>query len=172
MLASILPAAGIHAAVHAGEQENQNSLRQSLAGTGLMSGVVWKGSGVSDDPYLVESAAHLDDVRSRMSENGGAVCFLQTADIDLSGYPSWTPIGNDSSSFKGIYDGNGKTISDLTIKPVIKLNLKNEISDYAVKCIAALVKDGLIAGTGNKLNPRAYTTRAEAAVFLYRIYNY
>lgn len=44
---------------------------------------------------------------------------LQTADIDLTGIDDWTPIGNNVSSsnyFKGSYNGNGYTISNLKIK--------------------------------------------------------
>ncbi|MGI5839852.1 MAG: S-layer homology domain-containing protein [bacterium] len=48
---------------------------------------------------------------------------------------------------------------------------KKEIADYAVNSLATLVKEGLIAGSRNHLNPRARTTRAEAAAFLHRIYN-
>ncbi|MGE5485140.1 MAG: S-layer homology domain-containing protein [Ignavibacteriales bacterium] len=36
---------------------------------------------------------------------------------------------------------------------------------------STLVKEGLIAGSGDTINPRANATRAEAAVFLCRIYN-
>jgi hypothetical protein len=38
------------------------------------------------------------------------------ADIDLSGYPNWTPIGDETSPFNGTLDGNGKTISSLKFK--------------------------------------------------------
>lgn len=48
---------------------------------------------------------------------------------------------------------------------------KADIAVYAVESLAALVKEGLISGSGDMVNPRAQTTRAEAAVFLYRIYN-
>jgi hypothetical protein len=44
------------------------------------------------------------------------------------------------------------------------------VADYAADSIAALVKEGLIVGGGGKVNPLGNTTRAEAAVFLYRIY--
>ena len=44
------------------------------------------------------------------------------------------------------------------------------VADYAADSIAALVKEGLIVGGGSKVNPLGNTTRAEAAVFLYRIY--
>lgn len=45
------------------------------------------------------------------------------------------------------------------------------ISAYAINSVAAMVKEGLIVGSDNKLNPLGNTTRAEAAVFIYRIYN-
>ncbi|HWR40832.1 MAG TPA: cell wall-binding repeat-containing protein [Patescibacteria group bacterium] len=48
---------------------------------------------------------------------------------------------------------------------------KGDIAEYAVNSLATLVNAGLIEGSGNKLNPRSYTTRAEVVVFLYNIYN-
>ncbi|QJD84994.1 S-layer homology domain-containing protein [Cohnella herbarum] len=48
---------------------------------------------------------------------------------------------------------------------------KGDIAAYAEESLAVLAKEGLVTGSGDKLNPRAPTTRAEAAVFLYRIYN-
>jgi hypothetical protein len=47
---------------------------------------------------------------------------------------------------------------------------KEKIAVYAARSIDSLVKEGLIVGSGSRLNPRGNTTRAEAAVFLYRIY--
>lgn len=46
-----------------------------------------------------------------------------------------------------------------------------DIAEYAQASMAVLVKEGLISGAGGKLNPEAPTTRAEAAMFLYLIYN-
>lgn len=48
---------------------------------------------------------------------------------------------------------------------------KSGIASYAVNSVAAMVKEGLIEGSGNKVNPTGSTTKAEAAVFLYRLYN-
>lgn len=45
------------------------------------------------------------------------------------------------------------------------------VAPYAVDSVATLVKEGLIQGDGERINPLGGTTRAEAAVFLYRIYN-
>ena len=46
-----------------------------------------------------------------------------------------------------------------------------QLAEYAVNSIAALVLEGLIEGSNGKLNLSSDSTRAEAAVFLYRIYN-
>ncbi len=41
--------------------------------------------------------------------------YIQTADIDLSGYTNWTPIGRNSPYFTGTYDGQNRTIKGLKI---------------------------------------------------------
>lgn len=45
------------------------------------------------------------------------------------------------------------------------------VSDYAVQSVASLVKAELIQGSNNEISPLSYTTRAELAVLMYRIYN-
>ncbi|MBV1757790.1 MAG: S-layer homology domain-containing protein, partial [Dethiosulfatibacter sp.] len=62
-----------------------------------------------------------------------------------------------------------KIIKDTTV--LDRFIDKEEISSYAIESLATMVKEGLISGSGNKLKPIDYSTRAEAAVFLYRIYN-
>jgi hypothetical protein len=79
------------------------------------------GSGTVGDPYEVETAAQLNHVRDRLD-----AYFIQTADIDLTAYlasdgagynagAGWEPIGTFGTPFTGSYDGNGYTISNLTI---------------------------------------------------------
>lgn len=63
------------------------------------------GIGTEQDPYLVYTAADLNNVRADLDAN-----YLQMADIDLTGIP-WIPIG----TFYGSYNGNGKTITGLTV---------------------------------------------------------
>ena len=48
---------------------------------------------------------------------------------------------------------------------------KSLVAAYAVNGVAAVVKEGLIVGNGDKVNPLGNTTRAEVAVLLYRIYS-
>ena len=48
---------------------------------------------------------------------------------------------------------------------------KSLVAAYAVNGVASVVKEGLIVGNGERINPLGNTTRAEVAAFLYRIYN-
>ncbi|NLM74519.1 MAG: carbohydrate-binding protein, partial [Clostridiaceae bacterium] len=48
---------------------------------------------------------------------------------------------------------------------------KDEIADYALEALATLVSEGLIVGHDGIINPHGQTTRASAAVLLYKIYN-
>ncbi len=66
--------------------------------------------------------------------------------------------------FKSLKDTDNATVLN-------KFSDKDDIAEYSINSIATLVREGLIAGSGNTINPQDSTTRAEAAVFLYRIYN-
>jgi len=44
-----------------------------------------------------------------------------------------------------------------------------QISDYAKEALSSLVKNGLVKGSDNQLNPLHNATRAETAVFIYRL---
>lgn len=79
------------------------------------------GSGTESDPYLIFYADQLTQVRNYLGKDG--VYFKLMADIDLGDWlndnsPSegWQPIGVESARFKGIFDGNGHTISNISIK--------------------------------------------------------
>ena len=48
---------------------------------------------------------------------------------------------------------------------------KDQISSYAIESVALMVEEGYIKGDGKNVNPKGNTTRAEAAVILYRLYN-
>ncbi len=67
--------------------------------------------------YEIGSASDLAYVAYMV--NGGdtnyqSAVYYQTANIDLEG-KLWTPIGTYTNPFKGIYYGNGKTISNISI---------------------------------------------------------
>ena len=79
------------------------------------------GSGTESDPYLILNPIHLNQMRNFLNTEG--VYFKMMSDIDLTefideeyGGQGWLPIGNsESAAFKGILDGNGKTITGLWI---------------------------------------------------------
>ena len=84
------------------------------------------GTGTAEDPYQIANGAQLAYLAS--SVNGGETYedkyFVLTANIDLNGLP-WTPIANSFSDallggsdyrvFAGNFDGNGYTISHVSI---------------------------------------------------------
>ena len=75
----------------------------------------WSGSGTSADPYQIATANDLIQLATNVNNgtNYSDKYFKQTAPITLSG--NWTPIGTSSKPFKGKYDGDGNTISGLTV---------------------------------------------------------
>ncbi|PYG88242.1 S-layer family protein [Ruminiclostridium sufflavum DSM 19573] len=64
----------------------------------------------------------------------------------------------------------GMDISEGTEKDIEGFADASKVVGYAEDYVAAMVKNGFIVGSGNKLNPTESMTRAEAAVVLYKIY--
>ncbi len=74
----------------------------------------WSGSGTQASPYLISDESGLRQLATNV-KNGTSYSgkyFKLTSDITLNNV--WTPIGTSSTSFKGTFDGNGKTVSGLT----------------------------------------------------------
>ncbi|HTY10320.1 MAG TPA: GLUG motif-containing protein [Bacteroidota bacterium] len=96
------------------------------------------GSGTAGDPYLIDSLSNLYWVTQ--NSTSWSSFFRQTADIDASASSGWNsgsgfaPIGGQSTSFDGTYDGNGHTIDSLYIS--------NSNNDYIG--MFGLVSDGTI----------------------------
>lgn len=74
----------------------------------------WEGAGTADNPFKISSEADLVSVSDAVYAEYLSAHFEQTADIDLTGI-NWIPIGDAGTPFTGTYDGNGKTIANLTI---------------------------------------------------------
>lgn len=86
---------------------------------------VWNGSDIdidwftgNSDEYTISSAAQLAGMASLVNSNSedfSDITITLTANIDLGG-KEWTTIGvGETYRFKGTFDGNGYTISNLTI---------------------------------------------------------
>lgn len=78
------------------------------------------GSGTKDDPYLIFNPIQLNQVRGFLNKTG--VYFKMMSDVDLTEWladenptQGWQPIGTSDSPFKGVFDGNGHTISGFMI---------------------------------------------------------
>jgi PGF-pre-PGF domain-containing protein/uncharacterized repeat protein (TIGR02543 family) len=69
------------------------------------------GSGTSDDPYLLSTDSDIDTLSTTSADWGKN--FTLTQNITLVG--NHTPIGNSGTQFTGDFDGDGYTISNLTI---------------------------------------------------------
>ncbi|MCR4726967.1 MAG: hypothetical protein K5753_07105 [Clostridia bacterium] len=136
------------------------------------------GEGSYADPYLISGADELKTIFSGSVE----VAFGKTkveaplhyrleADIDLSG-AEWTPIGNTSTPFIGVFDGNGHKITGLTLKTCnadAKVGLFGSIKNAVIKNLtlegASLVfgKDSNVKG--NSINVGLLCGYANASVF-------
>ena len=87
------------------------------------------GDGTVDNPFLISTAAELAWFRDHVNEDYANVkaSAKLIADIDLSEFchaanaseninqKSWEPIGNNTKIYKGTFDGNNKTITNLYI---------------------------------------------------------
>ena len=78
------------------------------------------GSGTKEDPWLIETAEQLNNVRNYLGEANDDKYFKQIADIDLGTAPwnqeyGWEPIGTEENAFMGYYDGDNYKINKLRI---------------------------------------------------------
>jgi len=74
------------------------------------------GDGTAGDPFQIQTVAHLEKMRDYVGTNHPGKHFKLMDDLDLVDVENWTPIGSDPiNAFQGVFDGNGKTIYNLTI---------------------------------------------------------
>lgn len=64
----------------------------------------------------------------------------------------------------------GKALPKASAADLKSFSDSDQVSDYAKDSMAALVKAGFVQGDGANISSRAYTSRAEVAVLIYRIY--
>lgn len=71
--------------------------------------VKWQLSNFSGEQTGIRTPAELDAIRNNLAGN-----YYLENDIDMAGM-NWMPIGSDTDSFTGNFDGKGKRIKNLTI---------------------------------------------------------
>lgn len=64
----------------------------------------------------------------------------------------------------------GLELTSGTAADMGKFQDSSTVAKYAVNDVASMIKSGIIKGDGKNINPKQNTTRAEAAVILYKIY--
>ena len=72
-----------------------------------------KGDGSQANPYQLTNYADLQWFAAQVNGGQNGICAKLTADITAGG--AWTPIGNSSQCYRGDFDGNGHTISGLSL---------------------------------------------------------
>ncbi|MDL2264723.1 hypothetical protein LJC31_08740, partial [Synergistaceae bacterium OttesenSCG-928-I11] len=105
----------------------------TIASAGGASADVWDGTlatgfdggnGNPGTPYLIATPgqlAYLADRVNNDNKNYENKHYKLTADIDLNGSMyDWTPIGDGSYLFRGTFDGDGHTISNMKVEASIK----------------------------------------------------
>ena len=125
----------------------------SANGCGVSTGGPFDGGdGSSGSPFLVSTAAQLAsmDVNACLTNS---YHFKQTADISLDGV-SWTPIGT-AFEFDGSYDGDFKTISDLSMTGGTNVGLFGTITGATIKNLRLV--DVSVSGSGYAGAVAAYT---------------
>lgn len=147
----------------------------------------WTGDGTETSPYLIENENQLAYLAQQVNSgtNYSGKYFQQTADFDLGGVQNadgtwssasmqWIPIGNKNNPFKGHYDGDGHSITNLYINAtstseiglfgyitdaeIKKINIASgEISGYNdVAALCGFMQNSTIFCCSNEANVKAY----------------
>ena len=89
------------------------------------------GKGTQEEPYLIANASELSYLANQVnSGNAYENTYFQLAmNLNLDNI-NWTPIGNTNNPFKGIFDGAGHYISNLSIN--ITSMPSNAIENYGL----------------------------------------
>lgn len=108
-------------------------------------GSPWTGSGTEEDPYIIRTVAHLNEIRDYRNAH-----FKLGANINLDVLPyntgeGWEPIGTFLRPFNGKLDGKGFKITGLYIKRTCNVDRDDPtVTEHDCEDI------GLFAHTGTK----------------------
>lgn len=65
----------------------------------------------------------------------------------------------------------GKASTAGTFADISSFSDAAQVTPYAVEGVAALIKEGIVKGSGEMIHPKSTATRAETVVIIYRIFN-
>ncbi len=106
------------------------------------------GAGTSADPYQISEPAHLVWMGDHVGTSSGKYYTVQN-DIDastttnLNGGAGLAPIGSNGLPFLGVFDGNGKTISNL----LINRPLQTEVGLFGFVEVGGVVQNLVLEGS-------------------------
>ncbi|MDR1916083.1 MAG: InlB B-repeat-containing protein [Synergistaceae bacterium] len=144
--------------------------------------IAWEGTGTIGDPYLISTGSQLAGIASQVNEGTyvySTKYFKLMDNIDLNGgVYKWQPIGYNygdlyvqSRPFKGNFDGNGFTISnmavDLSDQEGVGLfgNIVNAtVSDLHLTNVNVVGKDRVGGLVGNSITSRITNSTVSGSV--------
>ena len=84
-----------------------------------LNAVRWDLNGDGEVDAAANQAGYTSAFADAMSGMGcpsaGCIGYELTADVDLAGYSNWTPIGDRTNAYTAVFEGNGRTVANLTI---------------------------------------------------------
>ena len=88
--------------------DESNFIRVRFINQGVRGTSITEGFGTVDSPFNIYTVDQLKEI-----DFGLEYVYKLKNDIELSG--EWTPIGDEENPFRGIFDGDNKTISNINI---------------------------------------------------------
>ena len=71
------------------------------------------GDGTKNNPYVIDTASRLDAFSQMVADGNDFSGSFVILEADITADAAFTPIGSETAPFRGVFDGNGKTISDI-----------------------------------------------------------
>ena len=133
----------------------------ALAGEAAWDGTTvdtsWYDANTSATEFTISDSADLAGLAKLVNagNNFSGKTIKLGDDIDLGG-KDWTPIGNSTNKFEGVFDGNEKTISNLFINSPTKSDIglfgftqRGEVKNFTLKNakVTGYLDVGVVAGT-------------------------
>ena len=110
--------------------------------------VDYKGSGTCEDPYLIYSLADWNAFAAKV--NDGSEPYAHAKQMaNISGVS--TAVGSSSHPFKGTYDGQGYTISNVAISGTSSVGLFGYVNDASAVIKNVVVASGTVHGTSQNV---------------------
>lgn len=104
-------------------------------------GETLQGMGTEENPYLISSVSDLELFRNEVNNGNSSYVngFVKLEkSLNLKDIESWIPIGN-INSFKGTFEGNGKTIDNINLKDGNSLGLFGNLENATISNLGVSV---------------------------------